>query len=194
MKVLVCESSPTLIKNLQSKIQKSKLVTELHFCTQDRFITKSIEQINPNLIFLNPLAASKIRKKHIVPKRSFALIIKPNQTNEISPAVLKFSDAIIKTESTELEFQILIAALLVGKGKDKMISKMKTPKGKTPKLTVREIEILHFLSRGKSDQQISQELKISLPTVKTHERRIFAKLRVKNRTHGVAQGIRWNII
>jgi DNA-binding NarL/FixJ family response regulator len=45
-------------------------------------------------------------------------------------------------------------------------------------LTDRELEILDLLSQGKSNQQIAQQLFLSLSTVKTHVHRIITKLGV----------------
>ncbi|MCC6165883.1 MAG: helix-turn-helix transcriptional regulator [Caldilineaceae bacterium] len=45
-----------------------------------------------------------------------------------------------------------------------------------PQLSEREQDILQRLSTGLSDQQIADELVLSLNTVKWYNRRIFAKL------------------
>lgn len=47
-------------------------------------------------------------------------------------------------------------------------------------LTQREKEILTFIVKGYSNQQIAEELCISIPTVKTHRSNILAKCDVKN--------------
>ena len=113
---------------------------------------------------------------------------------ELDNKAFQIADALIQTEATVLEYQILISTLKLEMGKSRPNLKLKAPQGSPPRLTPREIQILNYLSFGKSDLAISQKLQIGLPTVKTHGRRIFSKLGVKNRTHGVAQGIRWNII
>lgn len=48
-------------------------------------------------------------------------------------------------------------------------------------LTVREIEILHLLVDGKSYNEISEELYISLNTVKHHVKNIYRKLHINSR-------------
>jgi LuxR family transcriptional regulator, maltose regulon positive regulatory protein len=53
-------------------------------------------------------------------------------------------------------------------------------------LTARELEILHLLATGSSNQQIAHQLVISLNTVKRHVQHIIAKLGVTNRTQAVA--------
>ena len=49
-------------------------------------------------------------------------------------------------------------------------------------LTNRENEILMLISEGKSNQEIADELFITLKTVKTHVSNILAKLEVEDRT------------
>ncbi|MDA2977542.1 MAG: helix-turn-helix transcriptional regulator, partial [Actinomycetota bacterium] len=73
-------------------------------------------------------------------------------------------------------------------------SKLRCPVGKVPKLTDQEIEILHQVAQGRSNLEIAQELKIGLATVKTHLQRIFVKLNSRDKTHSVAQGLRWRIL
>ncbi|NLI41394.1 MAG: LuxR family transcriptional regulator, partial [Caldisericales bacterium] len=53
-------------------------------------------------------------------------------------------------------------------------------------LSPRELEILHLLAKGLSNQQICQCLYLALDTVKGHNRRIFDKLNVKSRSEAVA--------
>ena len=62
-------------------------------------------------------------------------------------------------------------------------------KGKAPPpdlLNEREREIVQRLSTGLSDQQIADELFLSLHTVKWYNRQIYGKLGVKNRTQAIA--------
>ncbi len=54
-------------------------------------------------------------------------------------------------------------------------------------LTEREKEILDHLARGLSDQQIAAALFLSSNTVRWHNRQIYSKLGVGNRTQAIAQ-------
>lgn len=54
-------------------------------------------------------------------------------------------------------------------------------------LSFRESQVLGLIASGSSNQQIADTLFISLHTVKTHVRRIHAKLGVERRTHAVAR-------
>jgi transcriptional regulator EpsA len=60
-------------------------------------------------------------------------------------------------------------------------------------LTAREIEILLWVERGKSNNEIAQILSISPLTVKNHVQKILRKLNVQNRAQAVAKGISLNL-
>ncbi len=194
MKALIFDSNPITLELLKSKVSKSKQISEIYSCNSAKNFSHLIESKNPQFVFLYQEIANKIKQKHQISSRRFILIVEPNQILELDHKALRIVDALIQTKATDLEYQILISALKLEMGKSRPNRKLTSPKGTPPRLTPREIQILHYLSLGKSDLAISTELQVGLPTVKTHERRIFSKLRVSNRTHGVAQGIRWNII
>jgi len=54
-------------------------------------------------------------------------------------------------------------------------------------LSPREIEVLQLVAQGYSNREISEQLFLSLNTVKGHNRRIFGKLGVQRRTEAVAR-------
>lgn len=56
-------------------------------------------------------------------------------------------------------------------------------------LTQREMEILSYLARGYSNQEIAQELVISIRTVATHVGNILGKLHLANRTQAALYAI-----
>lgn len=61
-------------------------------------------------------------------------------------------------------------------------------------LSARELQILGCAAAGMSNREIGAELFISEDTVKTHARRIFRKLRAKDRAHAVAIALRAEMI
>jgi len=55
----------------------------------------------------------------------------------------------------------------------------------TKLLTKRELEVLAALAGGFLYKEISQQLSISIDTVKKHCKNIYQKLRVRNRTEAI---------
>lgn len=63
-------------------------------------------------------------------------------------------------------------------------------KDRTHALTVREIDVLHYVAAGKTNWEIGRILDISEDTIKMHMKNITRKLDAANRAHSVALGIR----
>ncbi len=56
-------------------------------------------------------------------------------------------------------------------------------------LTLRELEVLKLVARGKTNQEIAEGLFISKATAKVHVRRVIAKLGVSDRTQAVVRAL-----
>jgi LuxR family maltose regulon positive regulatory protein len=63
---------------------------------------------------------------------------------------------------------------------------IKTDDGLVERLSERELEVLRLIAAGLSNKKITEELFISMSTVKTHLRNIYSKLNVHSRTEAMA--------
>lgn len=61
-------------------------------------------------------------------------------------------------------------------------------------LSSRELEVLQLMAQGLSNQEIADQLFLSLPTVKTHTSNLFFKLDVKRRTQAIEKARQLKII
>ncbi len=62
------------------------------------------------------------------------------------------------------------------------------------KLTRRERDVLHWLAKGKTVEDVSSLMHISKCTVRTYIQRTLRKLDVSNRTHAVTRALRFGLI
>jgi len=61
-------------------------------------------------------------------------------------------------------------------------------------LTKRELEVLHLLAKGMTNQDIAENLTVVIGTVKAHNHSIYGKLGVNNRTEAVVRARELNLI
>lgn len=71
---------------------------------------------------------------------------------------------------------------------------LKTPDEQEFNLTDKEKVVLEHLVSGKSYKMIAEAMSISVDTVKTHMKNIYAKLHVHSNTEAVTKAIRHNIV
>ena len=76
------------------------------------------------------------------------------------------------------------------------VRQYRTAKKKPAKtnLSDREYDVLSLMADGKSNQEIADQLFVSLNTIKTHTSNIFAKLDVKRRTQAIQRAREMKII
>ena len=61
-------------------------------------------------------------------------------------------------------------------------------------ISQREMEVLQLVAAGATNQEIADQLFVSLNTIKTHTSRLFEKLDVQRRTQAIEKAKRLNII
>jgi DNA-binding CsgD family transcriptional regulator len=61
-------------------------------------------------------------------------------------------------------------------------------------ISQREMEVLQLMAKGASNQEIADQLFVSLNTIKTHTSRLFDKLDVRRRTQAIEKAKRLKLI
>ena len=75
------------------------------------------------------------------------------------------------------------------------MEKLRHPKNELhEQLTAREMEVLLLMAKGKSNQEIADELFIALKTTKVHVSNILSKLEVQDRTQAVIYAFKHSIV
>ena len=81
----------------------------------------------------------------------------------------------------------LLMAFAAEKMEERPFPAMPGPLTLADPLSPRELEVLHLIAQGLSNQEIGQHLFLALDTVKGHNRRIFEKLQVQRRTEAIVR-------
>lgn len=76
----------------------------------------------------------------------------------------------------------------------RQISGADEPEGPTEKLTDRELEVLRYMARGYSNQEIARLMVLSNATIHSHVSRVLNKLNASSRTQAVIYGLRAGLV
>ena len=68
------------------------------------------------------------------------------------------------------------------------------PTPSTPRLTPRQLQVLHLAANGRSNKQIGTQLGTKEDTVKSQMKAILQRLHVDDRTHAVSVGIALGLV
>lgn len=77
--------------------------------------------------------------------------------------------------------------------KERLAQKQTEKRELHERLTAREFEVLTCIAKGDSNQQIADELFISLKTVKTHVSNLLTKLKVEDRTQAAIYALKHDL-
>jgi len=106
----------------------------------------------------------------VIEAGAFSYLLKTSRATDIAAAVRAAANG-----QPVLESQVA----------SKMMNRFRQPKAETlphHELTEREMEVLKLIAKGKSNQEVADELYIGIKTVKFHVTNILAKLGVEDRT------------
>jgi len=103
-----------------------------------------------------------------------------------SPALVSYAQKILATFEGEQRPDVQASPMLSTSKSGSPASSQAAQQLLEP-LTPRELEVLHLLAAGATNQEIADQLVISLTTVKKHIGSLFLKLAAENRTHAVAR-------
>lgn len=103
-------------------------------------------------------------------------------------------DALAKVIVSFCKGETVISPYLLNLVMDNDVKGATEEKSPSPRLTIREKEVLRYLTEGKGNKAIADMLYISTETVKSHIKNIFKKLNVTNRVEAVRVVMDQNIL
>jgi two-component system, NarL family, response regulator LiaR len=158
-----------------------------------------LDLIMPNLDGIE--AANRIKKK--LPDAKIIIITSSLEESKVIASIkagaagyllkdsspLEIEDAIKKVNRGETAFPSRITNIMV-----KELNKPSKPPSKCTTLTDRETEILKLIANGMSNQEIADQLFLSVWTVRTYVTGILDKLEVDNRTQATLYALREGLV
>ena len=135
----------------------------------------------------------------LVPQTRFLILTSLTEPGEVQRALAAGAVGYLTKTASAHELVNTIRAAYGGRrvlspeATEALISMSQTPSPGAD-LTQRERELLALMARGLSNQDISDQLRIALPTVKFHITNILSKLGVTNRTEAVLIALRHKLV
>ncbi len=113
------------------------------------------------------------------------------EREDVSPVLASYAHSVIDafaSERRQTVQRIPMVSTSLPRTRSQAMSPLLEP------LTPRELEVLHLLAQGATNQEIADHLVVSLTTVKKHVGSLLLKLAAENRTHAVARARELSLI
>jgi DNA-binding NarL/FixJ family response regulator len=114
----------------------------------------------------------------------------PDDAGSITAAIAGGARGYLRWDATRPDLLAALTHTLTSNAVQSAVTRT----GPVTALTERELQVMLGMSQGKSNGQIARELFLSEDTIKTHARRLFRKLGVKDRAEAVAHGFRQGLV
>jgi DNA-binding NarL/FixJ family response regulator len=149
-------------------------------------LERVVAQHMPRIVLLDESAAgdlailARLRKSRAAPGIG---VLAQKPTRAYGTQLLAAEASCLPKEAPATDILASVRALADGKRlfvSDGKVIERKYPTAAAP-LTPREIEVLEYLSRGRSSPEVAHALHLSVETVRTHTKRIRSKLGVRSK-------------
>ncbi|NMC83837.1 MAG: response regulator transcription factor [Anaerolineaceae bacterium] len=173
---------------------------------------KAVEQslaLRPDVILMNVampemdgIEATRVIKKNL-PETNILMFSGLSSNDKVMPALNAGAIGYILKDASEPE--LVQAIQQVARGEAwlnssvighvlKQINSAEEKEGLIDKLTERELDVLKYMAKGYSNQDIARLMVVSTATVHSHVSRILAKLEVSSRTQAVIYAMRAGVV
>ncbi len=213
IKVLIVDDSKLTVVGLKTTLSQFEELEVIGEVNDGQDGIEATKRLNPDIILMDigmPVldgikATKEIRQLENINSKVIMLTSHENEQNvidamsagansycmkDVEPEILR--SVIKSTHSGASWLDPGIAGIVLDKFVNKPGKFLKS--NAMTDLTEREIDVLNLISKGYSNQAISEELCISLNTVKTHIKNIFHKLEVEDRTHAAMKAMKEDLI
>jgi NarL family two-component system response regulator LiaR len=205
IRVFVIDDHPMIRHGLAAMIHAEREFEWVGDAADGEDAVRLAPALDPDLLLVDMVmprldGVSTIRAlKPLLPNAHFVVLTSVLDAVEVKRAMEAGAGAyLLKNASTQELVTVMRTAargqrVLAPEVSDALIAGERTPSPGAD-LTHRERELLGLMARGLSNQEISNELGIAMPTVKFHVTNILAKLHADNRTEAVLTALKFKLV
>lgn len=200
--IVLVEDDQKTRKNLEELLRGESRVNCVGAFPDGEAAVREIPQLKPevalvdiNLPGINGIECVE-RLKKLLPKLQVLMLTKYEESDLIFSSLRAGASGYLLKKMATVELISAIEQVYAGGAPMTMqiarkvvehFSQIKSPAADLEKLTPREHEVLALLAKGYLYKEISDQLKISLHTFRTHQRAIYEKLHVHSRTEATVK-------
>lgn len=198
--ILHIDRSPLMLAGMQTLIERTSKLLTLHQSTESSSLIKLFEQYLPDLIILDIKDFSADIYKKFQQMTSdqnvniMVLTYSTLQSDIIQCIQSGVKGYLLKSCSNSFISSSIEQVLLGKKCLSPEVNQLLSEKKELDHLTVREVEILQSVTKGKSNKSIASEMSISEWTVKSHMKSILSKLNASSRTDAAFKAVEQGIV
>ena len=205
LRVFVVDDHPMIRHGLAAMIKAEREFEWVGDAADGDDAVRLAPALNPDLVLVDLVmpgldGVATIRAlKPLLPKARFVVLTSVLDAYEVKRAMEAGAGAyLLKNASTQELVTVMHTAargqrVLAPEVSDALVAGDRAPSTGAD-LTQRERELLGLMSRGLSNQEISNRLGIAMPTVKFHVTNILAKLHADNRTEAVLTALKHRLV
>lgn len=208
IRVLAVDDHPVILSGLSAMFKNNQKIDLVGFTSSGKKAVEQAKKLQPDVVIMNlsiPLGdgmetARQIRRlahgarilifSAIEREEDVMKALKAGATGFISKKanLAELEQAIIKVANGESWLSPAMVRFVLSQ----VETQQQAPY--VEKLTGRELEVLKHMASGHSNQEIAEQMNLSMATVHTHVSHVLAKLNASNRTQAVIFGMRAGLI
>jgi DNA-binding NarL/FixJ family response regulator len=209
IRLLIVDDYPVVLSGLAAMFKNHEDIDLVGVANNGKKAIELASTLHPQVVLMNVampemdgIEATRLIKKNN-PDINILMFSGLSSNDKVMPALNAGAIGYILKDANEAE--LVTAIRQVAKGEAwlhpsiighvlKQLNGTEEHEGLIEKLTERELDVLRFMSRGYSNQEIANLMVVSDATVHSHVSRILAKLEVSSRTQAVIYAMRAGVV
>lgn len=206
IRLLLVDDHIVVRKGIIAMLDTEPDLTVVGECSNGQEAIDAYDRLKPDVVLMDLVmpvldgveAIRAIKKSH--PKARILVLTSFTSDERVFAAIeagatgylLKDSDPVdlVKSIHQVYKGESSLHPMIARKLLNELTQQSSKKKNSEEDLTEREIEVLKYIARGLSNQDIAEQMVVSKPTVHTHVSNILSKLQLSNRTQAALFAIR----
>lgn len=209
IRLIIVDDYPVVLSGLTAMFKNHPEIEVVGVANTGKSAVEQALALRPAVVLMNVsmpemdgIEATKIIKRNL-PQTNVIIFSGLSSNDKVMPALNAGASGYILKDASETELVQAIQSVARGEAwlnsslmghVLKQINASEEQEGLIERLTNREMDVLKYMARGYSNQEIARLMVVSTATVHSHVSRILSKLEVSSRTQAVIYAMRAGVV